>query len=209
METTAAFNLSIDAPNGAPPPRGTQRRTRHHRRVTTTVSSTSSFRRRRRGRGRLLGSRRRGRQAAGRGSTFGADCAARRAASAPSSNHRPRAQYASVGRCADRGRWPDSRARGSPSASPPVARALHPSRRAAKGARRSMANGEIVVSRSVLRRAWSRPQRGGGAPRARSKGEVVGDGPEHELGVGALRLLALRFVRRHASASRRSLADRW
>ena len=81
---------SIDAPNGAPPPRGTQRRTRHRRRVTTTVSSTSSFRRRR---GCLLGSRRRGRQAAGRGSTFGAGCAARRAASAPSS-----ARAACVGR---------------------------------------------------------------------------------------------------------------
>ena len=63
------------------PPWGTQRRTRHRR--MTTVSSTSSFRRRRRRRrGRLLG-----RQAAGRGSTFGAGCAARRAASAPSPPH--------------------------------------------------------------------------------------------------------------------------
>ena len=61
------------------PPWGTQRRTRHRR--MTTVSSTSSFRRRGR-RGRLLG-----RQAAGRGSTFGAGCAARRAASAPSPPH--------------------------------------------------------------------------------------------------------------------------
>ena len=67
------------------PPRGTQRRTRHRARLTclTTVSSTSSFRRRRRRRrGRLLG-----RQAAGRGSTFGAGCAAGRAASAPSPPH--------------------------------------------------------------------------------------------------------------------------
>ena len=70
-----------DAPDGAPPRRGTQRRTRHRRRMTTTVSSTSSFRRRRRRR-RLLG-----RQAAGRGTTFGAGCAARRAASAPSPPH--------------------------------------------------------------------------------------------------------------------------
>ena len=61
------------------PPWGTQRRTRHRR--MTTVSSTSSFRRRGR-RGRLLG-----RQAAGRGSTFGAGCTARRAASAPSPPH--------------------------------------------------------------------------------------------------------------------------
>jgi len=64
-----------DAPDGAPPPWGTQRRTRHRR--MTTVSSTSSFRR------RLL----RGCQAAGRGTTFGAGCAARRAASAPSPPH--------------------------------------------------------------------------------------------------------------------------
>ena len=33
LETTASFNLSIGAPNGAPSPRGTQRRTRHRRRV--------------------------------------------------------------------------------------------------------------------------------------------------------------------------------
>ena len=58
------------------PRRGTQRRTRHRR--MTTVSSTSSFCSRRRRR-RLLG-----RQAAGRGTTFGAGCTARRAASAPS-----------------------------------------------------------------------------------------------------------------------------
>ena len=70
-----------DAPDGAPPRRGTQRRTRHRRRITTTVSSTSSFCRRRRLR-RLLG-----RQTAGRGTTFGAGCAARRAASAPSPPH--------------------------------------------------------------------------------------------------------------------------
>jgi hypothetical protein len=68
-----------DAPDGARPPWGTQRRTRHCR--ITTVSSTSGFHRRRRRR------RLRGRQAAGRGTTFGAGCAARRAASAPSPPH--------------------------------------------------------------------------------------------------------------------------
>ena len=64
---------------------GTQRRTRHRR--MTTVSSTSSFRRRRRRRrrGRLLDLL--GRRAAGRGTTFGAGCAAQRAASAPSPPH--------------------------------------------------------------------------------------------------------------------------
>ena len=61
------------------PPWGTQRRTRHCR--ITTVSSTSSFHRC--GRRRSL----RGRQAAGRGTTFGAGCAAQRAASAPSPPH--------------------------------------------------------------------------------------------------------------------------
>ena len=122
--------------------------------LTTTVSSTSSFRRRRRRRGRLLGSTRRGRQAAGRGSTLiGAGCAARRAASAPSS---ARAACVSVGRCAGTS-WPDLGVRAH------LLRSARASRRAAKGARRSMANGEIVGSRSVLRCAWSRPQRGGGS----------------------------------------------
>ena len=59
------------------PPWGTQRRTRH-RRMTTVSSTSGGFHRRRRR--RLL----RGRQAAGRGTTFGAGCAAQRAASAPS-----------------------------------------------------------------------------------------------------------------------------
>jgi hypothetical protein len=40
------------------------------------------------------------------------------------------------------------------------ARARQGARR--KGAGRSMANGEMVGSSAVLRRAWSRPQRGGG-----------------------------------------------
>jgi hypothetical protein len=71
----------IDAPDGAPPPWGTQRRARYRR--MTTVSSTSGGFHRRRRRRRLL----RGRQAAGRGTTFGAGCAAQRAASAPSPPH--------------------------------------------------------------------------------------------------------------------------
>jgi hypothetical protein len=45
-----------------------------------------------------------------------------------------------------------------------VARALQGARRKA---RRSMANGDILGSSSALQRAWSRPQRGGGA-RARA-----------------------------------------
>jgi hypothetical protein len=91
VETPAASDLCTDAPEGAPPRRGTQRLTRHHR--MTTVSSTSIFRRRRRRRRRCRRRRRRcrrlllGRQAAGRGTTFGAGCAALRAASAPSPPH--------------------------------------------------------------------------------------------------------------------------
>ena len=42
-------------------------------------------------------------------------------------------------------------------------RSARASRRAAKGAGRSMANGEMVGGGAVVRRAWSRPQRGGGA----------------------------------------------
>ena len=63
------------------PPWGTQRRTRHRR--MTTVSSTSGGFHRRRRRHCCL----RGRQAAGRGTTFGAGCAAQRAAWAPSPPH--------------------------------------------------------------------------------------------------------------------------
>jgi hypothetical protein len=61
------------------PPWGTQRRTRHRR--ITTVSSTSGGFHRRRCR------RLRGRQAAGRSTTFGAGCAAQRAAWALSPPH--------------------------------------------------------------------------------------------------------------------------
>jgi len=63
------------------PPWGTQRRTRH-RRITTVSSTSGGFHRHRRRR-RCL----RGRQAAGRGTTFAAGCAARRAASVPSPPH--------------------------------------------------------------------------------------------------------------------------
>ena len=94
--------------------------------------STSSFcrrrDRRRRRRRRLLR-----RQAAGRGTTFGAGCAARRAASAPSPPHlhSTRAHSApSVGRCTGTS-WPDYdlgvRAQ--------LLRSARASRRAAKGAR--------------------------------------------------------------------------
>ena len=134
------------------PLRGTQRRTR--RRRMTTVSSTSSFCRRRRRRRRLLG-----RQAAGRGTTFGAGCAVRRAASAPSPPHllSARAHSApSVGRSAGTS-WPDLGVRAQ------LLRNARASRRAAKGARAGRWQVEMVGSRSVLRRAWSRPQRGGGA----------------------------------------------
>jgi hypothetical protein len=91
-----------DAPDGAPPPWGTQRRTRHRR--MTTVSSTSGGFHRRRRRRRLL----RGRQAAGRGTTFGAGCAAQRAASAPSPLHlrSTRARSAPSIRAAGTS-WPD------------------------------------------------------------------------------------------------------
>ena len=91
-----------DAPDGAPPPWGTQRRTRHRR--MTTVSSTSGGFHRRRRRRRLL----RGRHAEGRGTTFGADCAAQRAASAPSPPHvhSTRARSAPSIRAAGTS-WPD------------------------------------------------------------------------------------------------------
>ena len=128
------------------PPWGTQRRTRHCR--ITTVSSTSSFHRR--GRRRL-----RGRQAAGRGTTFGAGCAAQRAASAPSPPHlqSTRARSAPSIRAAGTS-WPDLGVRAQ------LLRSARASRRAAKGAGRLMANGEMVGSNAVLRRAWNRPQRG-------------------------------------------------
>jgi hypothetical protein len=136
------------------PPWGTQRRTRHRR--MTTVSSTSSFRRRRH---RLL----RGCQAAGRGTTFGAGCAARRAASAPSPPHLHSTRALSaIDPCCAGTSWPDLGVRAH------LLRSARASRRAAKGARRSMANGEMVSS-SVLRRAWSRPQRGRRGARARTR----------------------------------------
>ena len=146
METTASFNLSIDA--GAPPPRGTQRRTRHRRRVTTTVSSTSSFCRRRRRRRLLLGV-----LAAGRGTTFGADArgALRR---------RLRRRTACTARArTQRHRLVAARARAGPTweseRSSSVTRARQGARRT-RGARRSMASGEMVGSRSAAPSADAR-----------------------------------------------------
>jgi len=123
-----------DAPDGAPPPWGTQRRTRHRR--MTTVSSTSGGFHRRRRRRRLL----RGRQAEGRGTTFGAGCAARRAASAPSPPHlhSTRAHSAPSIRAARAQAGQSLRVRAQ------LLRSARASRRAAKGAGTSMANGEMV-----------------------------------------------------------------
>ena len=152
METpAAASNLRAhDAPDGAPPPWGTQRRTRH-RRMTTVSSTSGGFCRRRRRRRR----RRRGCQAAGRGTIFGDGCAAQRAASAPSPPHlhSTRAHSAPSIRAAGTS-WPDLGVRAQ------LLRSARASRRAAKGARRSIANGEILGSSSARRRAWSRPQQG-------------------------------------------------
>jgi len=136
------------------PPWGTQRRTRHRR--ITTVSSTSSFHRRRRRLHRRC-------QAVGRGTTFGAGCAAQRAASAPSPPHlhSTRAHSAPSIRAAGTS-WPDLGVRAQ------LLRSARASRRAAKGARRSIANREIIGSSSALRRAWSRPpQQGRMGARAR------------------------------------------
>jgi hypothetical protein len=90
-----------DAPDGAPPPWGTQRRTRH-RRMTTVSSTSGGFHRRGRRRCRL-----RGRQAAGRGTTFGAGCAARRAASAPSPPHLHARALRAIDPCCAGTSWPD------------------------------------------------------------------------------------------------------
>ena len=113
------------------PPRGTQRRTRHRR--MTTVSSTSSFRRRRRRRrrGRLLG-----RQAAGRGSTFGG--AGKDACTAPAHEH-ARALSAIDPCCGH-----ELARLGSPSAARSVARA---SRRAA-GKGRAQVDGNSCFVRA-------------------------------------------------------------
>jgi hypothetical protein len=139
------------------PPWGTQRRTRHRR--MTTVSSTRSFRGRRR---RHL----RGCQAAGRGTTFGAGCAARRAASAPSPPHlhSTRARAAPSIRAAGTS-WPDLRVRAQ------LLRSARASRRAAKGAGRSMANGEMVGEqrRPLTRLEPAVAGRGGARMRAERK----------------------------------------
>ena len=114
--------VCTDAPDGARP-RGERKDA-----LDTGVehSSTSSFCRRRRRR-RLLG-----RQAAGRGTTFGAGFAARRAASAPSPPHHLQSTRAhsapSVGRCTGTSR-PDLGVRAQ------LHRSARASRRAAKGPR--------------------------------------------------------------------------
>jgi len=64
--------------------------------------------------------------------------------------------------------WPDLGVRAH------LLRSARASRRAAKGARRSMANGEIIGSGSVLRRAWSRPQQGRRGACARWQKKVDG-----------------------------------
>ena len=114
------------------PPWGTQRRTRH-RRMTTVSSTSGGFHRRRR-------RRLRGRQAAGRGTTFGAGCAAQRAASAPSPPH----LHSTRARSAPSIRAARARAGQSLRVRAQLLRSARASRRAAKGAGRSMANGEMV-----------------------------------------------------------------
>jgi hypothetical protein len=137
-----------DAPNGAPPPWGTQRRTRH-RRITTVSSTSGGFHRR--GRRRCL---LRGRQAE----------APHSAPVAPRNALRRRLRLRCT--CTARARAPRHRSvlRGHELARLRVRaqllRSARASRRAAKGAGRSMANGEMVGSSAVL--AWNRPQRGGG-----------------------------------------------
>ena len=131
------------------PPWGTQRRTRH-RRITTVSSTSGGFHRR--GRRRCL---LRGRQAE----------APHSAPVAPRNALRRRLRRRT---CTARARAPRHRSvlRGHELARLRVRaqllRSARASRRAAKGAGRSMANGETVGSSAVLRRAWSRPQRGGG-----------------------------------------------
>ena len=146
--------------------RGTQRRTRHRRtshRRNATVSSTSSFCRRCRRR-RLLG-----RQATtdkphqAEAPQSAPDAARGALPSPPHLLHSTRAHSApSVGRCTGTS-WPDLGVRARLHRS---ARVMA-SRRGARGVRRkghTQVDGKrIVGSSSVLRRAWSRPQRGGGA----------------------------------------------
>ena len=159
LETPAASNLRAPT-RPISPPRGTQRpRTRHRRRMTTTVSSTSSFCRRRRR--RLLSRLLRGRQAAGRGTTFGAGCAARRhtcTARARTQRHRLVLAAEVAARARAGPTWESER-------SSSVARARQGARR--KG--RAQVDGkwregwEPLRPYSVLLGAWSRPQRAGGA----------------------------------------------
>ena len=158
-----------DAPNGAPPPWGTQRRTRHRR--MTTVSSTSGGFHRRRLRRRL-----RGRHAAGRDTIFGAGCAAQRAASAPSPPHLHSTRARSAPSCCGH-ELARLRVRAQ------LLRSARASRRAAKGAGRSMANGEMVGEQR--------------RPPTRLEPVAAGRG-------GARARRAARTKKRHAHARRRT-----
>ena len=82
LETPAASNLRAPTRPSARP-RGDRKDALDTRRITTVSSTRGGFHRRRRRRRLLL----LGRHAVGRGTTFGADCAAQRAASAPSPPH--------------------------------------------------------------------------------------------------------------------------
>ena len=155
METTVASNLCASTrPMARAPVGNTQRRTRHRR--VTTVSSTSSFRRRRRRRrGRLLG-----RQAAGARPRHHIRCWLRRAmrcdgafAAAPAQHARTQ-RHRSVlllrARCIRPGALcVHGRARHGVRAH--LLRSASASRREAKGARRSMANGDNVDSFDLVR----------------------------------------------------------
>jgi hypothetical protein len=143
------------------PPWGTQKRTRH-RRITTESSTSGGFHRRRRRRCRL-----RGRHAAGRGTTLGAGCAAQRAASAPSPPHLHSTRARSAPSCCGH-ELARLRVRAQ------LLRSARASRRAAKGAGRSMANGEMVGEQRRLEPAAA--GRGDARVRAcaRSKKKVGG-----------------------------------
>jgi len=144
------------------PPWGTQRRTRH-RRITTVSSTSGGFHRRRR-------RRLRGRQAVGRSTTyFGAGCAAQRAAWAPSPPHlhSTRARSAPSIRAAGT-IWPDLGVRAQ------LLRSARASRRAAKGAGKSMANGEMVGSTNNSTFCPSSDAPGAGRSEAEAEAKKVG-----------------------------------
>ena len=161
LETPAASNLRQGTcvhprARWRAPPRGTQRRTRHRRRCRAQGASVA---------------------AAAAAASLGVKPQAEAPHSAPVAprgalRRRLRRRTTCTARArTQRQRLVAARARAGPTweseRSSSVARARQGARRKGR-ARRSMASGEMVGSRSVLRRAWSRPQRGGGArPRAR------------------------------------------